>query len=233
MVKVGVVMPTYNQAEFLSAAIDSYLSQDRGASRLVVVDDGSTDDTPKILDKLGPEVWTQRQENRGTAEAINAGVRNLTAGWTCSRFDALTWISSDNVMTPDWLSTLAKAMEETGAGAVYSGFVIVHPGGRRQNFFREHRREGLLEDVNCYYGPSFLIRRDVWHEAGPHRGKIAHDYDHWLRVEEACYRRRLPIVGVPRPLCYYSAHDKRATVVRRAEFDAHVWQAGAKARRGT
>ena len=40
-----------------------------------------------------------------------------------------------------------------------------------------------------HYGPAFLIRKDVWLEAGPHRGRISHDYDHWLRVEEACSSR--------------------------------------------
>lgn len=226
--KIGVVMPTYNQMEFLPKALESYQKQTY-PSQFVAVNDGSTDETQHVLMQHKPGVpWIYRPVNEGTAKAINVGISALTQ---TSEFDALTWISSDNEMDPDWLRVLAANMGEFQAGVVYSGFYYVKNGVSR-NLFVQHNPNRLINDVNCYYGPSFLIRADVWVAAGPHRGKISHDYDHWLRVEEECFRRNLPIIGVDKPLCHYNAHDKRVTVTRVHEFDAHHWQAEARRRRG-
>lgn len=229
--KVGVVMPTFNQSKFLPAALESYYAQTDGDydPRLVVVDDGSTDETLKVLTETAEpraaHVISYRK-NRGSAHAINTGV--AAHG---DRVDALTWISSDNVMTPQWLERVTTTMSEKGAGVVYGGFWFLVEGKRDQYIFRYHEKDRLINDVNCYYGPAFLIRRDVWHLAGRHRGRISHDYDHWLRVEEACWSLNLPIIGVDEPLCLYNAHPLRATVVRAHEFDANHWQAEARKRR--
>lgn len=247
---IGIVMPTYNQEKWLEKALDSiaaaqaeFHSNDNSRSRLLVVDDGSTDSTPKILERRDVYVTTHPR-NHGTAHAINTGVSFLTGvGAFGGPYDALTWVSSDNEMSPDWLEVLADAMEEHKAGAVYAGFDYVIPTVERRDsawkdvarYLHIRHEPGLLlaSPKNCYYGPAFLIREDVWLAAGPHRGRIAHDYDHWLRVEEACWARSLPIVGVDRSLCRYNAHADRATIVRRDEFDAFRWQAEAKVRRGS
>lgn len=227
--RLGIVMPTFNQVGFISAALESYRLQTswlRHPSSLIVVNDGSTDDTQTHLEDSHPEIDVLKLDrNWGTAEAINAGVNLLARG-----LDAFSWISSDNVMSPNWLEVLADVMKTSDAGAVYGGFIYKRPE-RSLYLFKQHARDRLLNDTNCYYGPAFLIRADVWLAAGPHRGRISHDYDHWLRVEEACFARGLPIVGVDAPLCTYNAHDKRVTVTRAHEFDAHHWQAEARKRR--
>ena len=214
--RVGIVMPTYNQAQWLPAAV-----QTAGDGDLLVVDDGSTDSTPEILRALN--VPTVRQENAGTASAINRGVEAL------SGCDAYTWISSDNVMVPGWLDPL-RAELDRGAGAAYGAYWW-NNGSVCLRMFRTYAPEQLVSDRNCFFGPAFLIRASVWHEAGGHRGKISHDYDHWLRVEEVCWRRGLPIVGVDKPLCWYNAHDQRVTITRAQDYDADHWQAEARKRR--
>lgn len=236
--KVGIVMPTLDQVDFIGAAVTSCeIAQMRApGSELVIVDDGCTDGTRALLAKLYPRVRVvTHAKNMGSAAAINTGVEALGDG-----FDALTWISSDNVMSPAWLAELMDAfgrgrVNDRPVGAAYSGFHYAWPDGRRKGHyvFRKHEPGLLVSDPNCYYGPSFLIARDVWLEAGPHRGRISHDYDHWLRVEEACFRRGLAIVGVDKSLCVYNAHDKRATVTRTREYDAPYWQAEARKRRSS
>lgn len=222
-----MVMPTYNQARFLPEALASYRNQVYPSSCLVVVNDASTDETPQLLELHTPKLHVvNHTRNKGTAEAINSGVEALGP-----EFDALTWISSDNWMAKQWLSRLVETMSERDAGVVYGGFWYLVPGKRDLYIFRYHERDRLIEDKNCYYGPAFLIRRDVWTAAGSHRGRISHDYDHWLRVEEVCYRWNLPIVGVDEPLCMYNAHDQRVTVTRADQYDAHHWQAEARKRR--
>ena len=230
-----MVMPTYNQAQWLPGALASVelaaRAWHRDLTHVVVVDDGSSDATPRLIGahSLIYSFGHMRQPNRGSAEAINMGVAQLCDPCP-DPVDALAWVSSDNTMTRDWLWRLVGALDD-GAGAAYGGFYRVD-AERCSYHFTPHEKDRLISGLECYYGPAFLIRKDVWLEAGPHRGRISHDYDHWLRVEEVCYRRGLPIVGVDQPLCWYNAHDKRAGVVKRHEFDAHHWQAEAKKRRG-
>ena len=101
-------------------------------------------------------------------------------------------------------------------------------GGGNQYHYTEYSPEKLILSTNCFFGPIFIIRKDVWQK---HRGKISHDYDNWLRVEEACWKEGLDIIGVDEDLCYYRVHDKRVTVTRRHQFDASQWQLEAEVRR--
>ena len=272
---VSIIMPTYNQSRWLPAALASIEAQTFRDFELIVVDDGSTDETPAILDaaqtraELTEEVMNEgplrticwrREANSGAPAAINYGV-DLAEG----RY--LTWVSSDNEMRPEWLETLLVAIgglcecghepsrhygdgyasvgcEAAGCncggcdlapenvGATYGGFTWQRPGDPGHYLFEPYAPEKLIGNPDCYIGPAFLIRADVWRAAGEHRGKISHDYDHWLRVEEVCWRRGLEIVGVDRDLCIYNAHSERATETRAAEYDARDWQRVARQRRG-
>jgi glycosyltransferase involved in cell wall biosynthesis len=215
--RVWAVMPHFQQAEYILAAWESVRGE---VGRLCVVDDGS--ETPCVLaDIFLPQ-------NMGTAFAINTGIQTLLH--QPAPADWLTWVSSDNIYRPGWVKALLDATDGD-TGAVYGGFTWAK--GRDERYlFVPHTPDRLINQEECYYGPVFLIRREVWKEAGPHRGKISHDYDHWLRVEEACWKMGKKIVGVDRDLCWYRAHDKRATVLRRDQYDAKHWQAEGKKRRG-
>ena len=218
--RIGAVMPTYNQREFIEAALAS--AQDQ-VDVLVVVDDGSADGTREFLRSMEGEAGLlicRHGRNLGTAAAINTG-RERLAG--C---DWLTWISSDNTFTSNWMERLIAHLDDD-VGVVYSGFWW-EKGPTRQYHFTAYDPGRLIRDQNCFFGPSFIIRADVWQD---HRGRISHDYDNWLRVEEACWERGLRIVGVAEGLCHYNAHDKRATETRRHQYDAPFWQAEARARR--
>lgn len=224
-------MPTYNQARYLPEALAS-LSPESGQAPhiLAVVNDASTDDTGWVLSR-GPhrvDAILHHTENRGCAASINAGVFMLGAKTDA---EALTWVSSDNVMYPSWIATLSAALKP-GVGAVYSAFDMPGQKGKtitvRQEAYDPAR---LVSSENCYFGPSFLIRAEVWREAGPHEGGSAHDYGHWARVEEVCWRRGLSIVYVDEPLCWYRVHEEQ-TVKRRPDlYDAAEQRAKALARR--
>jgi hypothetical protein len=146
-------------------------------------------------------------------------------------------VSSDNVMDPDWLARLAGALDEHPEwGAAYSAYRSVSlataPGTKapRPKVMRRTAYDPgeLIAGENCYFGPSFLIRREVWQE---HRGGTAHDYDDWARVEEACWSRGWTIGNVGKSLCDYR-HGDWNTVKRRPElYDAPKWRAQAIERR--
>lgn len=233
---VSVLMPTWNQDFFLERALRSIERQVYRDFELIVVDDGSTDRTRDILTRSigGLDVPSARtithEANLGTAAAINTG-------FDASRGRLVTWVSSDNEMTPDWLLQLATAMKDS-AGAAYAAYLRVafNPATGREAdggepYYREYSGSLLISGTECHYGPAFLIRRDVWERAGPHRGRTNHDYDHWLRVEEACEDLQMPILSLNRVLCRYMVHPLRQCVVRAHDSDATLWRKQAIERR--
>jgi glycosyltransferase involved in cell wall biosynthesis len=224
-VLIAVLLPTYNQAAFLPDALAGLAAQTRTDFRVIACDDGSTDDTSKILKDCG--VATVRHgTNRGTAAAINSAAEHA------GPVQYMTWVSSDNVMYPDWLEKLAGILDQQPATqAVYSPY-------RRHDFFPDtgktrprlqapgpYVKDRLIGGLDCYFGPSFLVRRPMWLD---HRGGMAHDYDWWLRFEETTDA----IAYYPHPLCEYRMGPWQTGRVRPGLLDdARQRQAEAMGRR--
>ena len=223
----SILLPNYNYGNRIERMLRSIRAQTvTDDVELIVVDDGSSDDS---IDKIRPLLEPQDRlllhgKNLGAAAAINTAARYATG-----RF--ITWVSSDNEMTPDWLEKLLGAMKPN-AGVVYANYDRFNDEGPQQGTWgKPYDPSRLVNDQNCFFGPAFLIRAEVWREAGEHRGKTAHDYDHWLRIEEVCQRRGLEITYIEQVLCHYYAGKERSTVTRRGEYDAHIWQEEARKRR--
>lgn len=236
---VSVILPTYQYGHRIEGMLESLEAQEFSRNRfeVIVVDDGSTDDTASVLvpwvEKGVVDTAISFGKNRGAAEAINAGSRMASGKYWA-------WVSADNVMTSDWLATLVRLMEPD-VGAVYSNYDRFDDHGRTTRGPSWGNPPGtwgmpydpgrLLRDQQCFFGPSFMIRADVWKAAGEHRGRGSHDYDHWLRVEEACASESLRIVYSEKVLCHYYCGNERSTVVRKSQYDADKWQAEARRRR--
>jgi glycosyltransferase involved in cell wall biosynthesis len=192
-------------------------------SHLVVVNDGSTDDTRRLIDmREEPNLSViHLPKNGGAASAINAGVeyirKHFEPQW-------LTWVSSDNIHHQNYAQRLlAVARSLPYIGAVYSGFACIEfPQKKKKPWrsFAHYDPARLHADEACYMGPSFVIREDVWQS---HRGKNAHDYDNWVRVEEACWAAGLKIISIDEDLVTYRDHVERTGVRNRAGYDANVW----------
>ena len=88
---VSVIIPTYNRAAFIAAAINSVLDQTCPPDEIIVVDDGSTDDTSRVLSQFGPPVTVIRQQNARVSAARNTGLRAATS-------DAVIFLDSDDMM---------------------------------------------------------------------------------------------------------------------------------------
>src|SRR5687768_14067358 len=103
---ISVLLPTYNQAAHLPAALAGLAAQTRRDFEVIACDDGSTDGTADILcdQGFGPMgfCFRQHEENRGTAVAINTAASVMS-----DHAKYVTWVSSDNVMHPAWLERLA------------------------------------------------------------------------------------------------------------------------------
>lgn len=113
MIDVSIIIPTFNRAPLLGAAIDSALAQD-GDFEVIVVDDGSTDGTAALLESYGDRIRALRQQNQGPSAA-----RNLAAGK--ARGDFLFFVDSDDLIEPDAVSKLLGEARRLGPGLIPFG----------------------------------------------------------------------------------------------------------------
>ncbi|MBI2351846.1 MAG: glycosyltransferase [Deltaproteobacteria bacterium] len=127
---VSVVIATYNRAGFLHETLDSVLGQRFRDFELIVVDDGSTDDTPELLQSYGGRIRILCQQNRGPAAARNLGIRHARGRWILIQ-------DSDDLSTPDHLESLfAFAEKNPDCGMVFANGAYL--GGP------EHNRETIV-----------------------------------------------------------------------------------------
>ena len=93
MPRVSIIIPTYNAAGFVREAIDSALAQTHADTEVIVVDDGSTDETPAILAAYGDRIRAHRQSNAGVGAARNTGTGLATGDW-------VAFLDADDIFTP-------------------------------------------------------------------------------------------------------------------------------------
>jgi glycosyltransferase involved in cell wall biosynthesis len=179
---VSVIIPTYNRAWILKEAIDSVLVQDFVDYELIVVDDGSTDDTPDILSAYGRAIRVLRQSNKGVSAARNRGIRASSGG-------LIAFLDSDDLWLPqklsrqvDFFATHPQAMIcQTEEQWIRNG-ARVNPKTRHQKF------SGMIFERSlklCLVSPSaVMLRRSLLDTVGIFDEGLpaCEDYDLWLRV---------------------------------------------------
>jgi glycosyltransferase involved in cell wall biosynthesis len=176
---VSIVLPTHNGARYIEQSINSCLNLTYRNWELVIVDDGSTDDTPsKIARYADDRIRVIRHAmNRGLSAALNTG-------FASARGDFLTWTSDDNYYRPVALERMLTFLREhPEVDFVYADYEFVDEAGVRAYYFEvQPPLEGLLHG-NCV-GGCFLYRRRVYEVVGRYAEDIAlaEDYDYWLRV---------------------------------------------------
>jgi glycosyltransferase involved in cell wall biosynthesis len=95
---ISIIIPTYNNASHIREAIDSALSQEGVEKEIIVIDDGSTDETPKVLTEYGDKIRVFRQENQGPCLARNKGLEIAKGEW-------IKFLDADDLLLPGCLST--------------------------------------------------------------------------------------------------------------------------------
>jgi glycosyltransferase involved in cell wall biosynthesis len=143
--KVSIIIPTYNAAAFLPRAVESVLTQTYPRVQVVVVDDGSTDETPHLLKRFGSPVLCRRQTNRGPAAARNFGL-------SVAEGEYIGFLDADDWLLPRTLLRHVRVLEARPEyGWVYGDVQYVDEAGNHidlasQRFrYRQRRRlEGFL-----------------------------------------------------------------------------------------
>jgi glycosyltransferase involved in cell wall biosynthesis len=181
---VSVVIPVYNQGGFVGAAIESVLAQDV-PSELIVVDDGSTDETPDVLDRFGDRLLTIRQPNRGAAAALNAGIRAAAGKFVC-------WLSADDRYLPGKLRmqvALLESLPSAGFSCTWTRLIDAEGRLYRPDKPPRWKHEDRFVSVfwnNPINGSSVMIRKALLDQVGYFDESLTADVDAhmWLRLLE-------------------------------------------------
>jgi glycosyltransferase involved in cell wall biosynthesis len=178
----SVIIPVYNRYHCVRKAIDSVLSQTFADYELIVVDDGSTDDTPRVAEEYADRIRYLRRENRGVSAARNTGVTASTASW-------LAFLDSDDLWLPGKLERQARFIRENPGIMIHQTDETWIRRGRRVNPRERHlKREGhiFIDSLGlCLISPSAAIMsRECFDRYGPFDEDLpaCEDYDLWLRV---------------------------------------------------
>jgi glycosyltransferase involved in cell wall biosynthesis len=203
---VAVVIPCFNQAHYLAEAIESVLVQSAPAAEVVVVDDGSQDNSFEVAGRY-ERVTRMRQPNRGVAAARNAG-------WRATSSEALVFLDADDRLLPEALAVGAEALGRRSQVAFVSGFSrdIGDDGrviaGLRQPLVSQDHYLRLLEDCFIWSGSSIVYRRSALQAAGGFDESLgaADDYELYLRLA-----RRFPIFCHETVVTEYRRHGTNTT----------------------
>lgn len=192
MTRVSVVIPAYNHAGFLAQAVDSVLAQTYPDVELIVLDDGSTDDTPRVLEKYASRFRWESQANMGQAATLNKG-------WGMARGEILGYLSADDYLHPDAAARAVDALERRpDAVLAYPDFEQVDEASRyiRTINTPEYDYMAMLVRGVCPPGPGTFFRREAFEACGGWDAsyKRIPDYECWLRMGLLGSFRRIPRV---------------------------------------
>lgn len=192
---IAVVIPTYDRAETLPRALDSVVAQTRAAEQIIVVDDGSHDETADIIADRYPEIILLRQPNRGVSAARNRGILAATQEW-------IAFLDSDDEWHPE------KLARQSALAARHPRHRFVHcdetwiRNGRPLAQKKHHRKAGGWIFPQCLplcaVSPSAaMVTRELLLEIGMFDETLpaCEDYDLWLRICAA-----EPVLFVPAAL---------------------------------
>jgi glycosyltransferase involved in cell wall biosynthesis len=177
--KVSVVVPSYNQAHFVRATLDSILTQDYGDVEVLVYDGGSTDATVPILESYEGKIEFVSQRDDGQADAINQGLQQASG-------EILAYLNSDDIYYP---KTLSRVVEYFGAHpecrALYGDAYHLHEDGSiMEPYYTERWSYPRLFQLCYLCQPAVFWRRDVMERFGVFDSNLQYalDYDYWLRI---------------------------------------------------
>ena len=180
--EISVVIPTYNRAALLPRALDSVLEQSYPALEVIVVDDGSTDNSPDVLKSYLPDITVIHQENMGVSAARNRGIRQARGEW-------IALLDSDDAWMKDKLKNQYDFHLRNPGLDIFQSQEIWIRNGRRVNLKKKHLKSGgwIFKKALplCIISPSAVIfTRALWRETGGFDPAlpVAEDYDFWLRI---------------------------------------------------
>jgi len=212
--KVSIVIPVYNAEKYIRECVESAINQTYGNIEIITINDGSTDNSLRILQEYSDKIKIISKSNGGTASALNIGIENMTGEW-------FKWLSADDVLYPNAIQELileGKKFKDKKKSILYSNYEIIDSEGKtikefiepNYNELSEFELNTLLLDHHIGNGTTSLIHKSALDEYGVFDERIgfAEDYELWLRF---CLIYGCRLVLVPKVLAKYRLHENQLT----------------------
>jgi glycosyltransferase involved in cell wall biosynthesis len=201
--RVSVIIPAHNAARFVTETVESVLNQKHRDLEVIVVDDGSTDETAEVLRAFGDRIVLRSQPNGGVARARNEGARVATGEW-------LAFLDADDLWLPDKLER-QLGLADPSTSWIYSdrfnfGNCVDIPEVQSE-ITAMHEGDvftALLTEGNFISSSTVIVRKEIFDRVGGYCENLrgTEDWDLWIRVSE-----RDPIRFCPRQLLRYRIHS--------------------------
>lgn len=206
----SIIIPTYNRSKWLVGAIESALSQIDGTQEVIIVDDGSTDDTPQVLERFGNRIKLLSQQNLGPSRARNLGAKAATGEY-------LAFLDSDDIFFPWTLGTYAQVIESysrpafiAGKPFMFSDVTDLQSAAESSVMvasFSDYLASG--DQWRWWGASSFVINRNEFEAVG---GFV----DEWINGEDADLAMKLGVangfVQITQPATFgYRTHETNET----------------------
>lgn len=219
--RVSVVTPSFNQANFLARTAESVLSQSGNFDlKWIVIDGGSSDGTVELLKSLNdPRLTWVSEKDRGQAHALNKGLATADG-------EVIGWLNSDDLYLPGTLETVVDALHrDSRAQWIVGSYEIIDESGKvirasvsryKERALKNYRIRSLLRE-NFISQPAVFWRNEFGRGIGAVDESLhwTMDYDLWLRMGRKCD----PLI-VPRPLAQFRIHSSsKSGKVDRRQFD--------------
>lgn len=204
---VSIIIPTYNCGDFIAEAVQSVIDQDYPEKEIIIINDGSTDDTCAVLKRFGDAINVINQKNYGETAARNVGVRT-------ARGDYIAFLDADDVWLPRKLTRQVRYLEaHPEAGVVYTAWRNWEPSSDgkfvRPSCVGNELDEGVVDHANSGWlynrllldslllPTAVMLRASLVHRIGEFDITLPYgcDYDYWIRASRLAEIHKLKGVG--------------------------------------
>jgi glycosyltransferase involved in cell wall biosynthesis len=205
--KVSIIIPSFNQGQFLEASIRSVLEQDYPKLEYIIVDGGSKDESVEIIKKYQEHLtWWVSEKDKGHADALNKGFSHATG-------EILAWLNSDDIYFPKAVSeAVAVLTSRPEVGMVYGEADLIDDSGETVGQFGSKQtsyKQMLCGSVHIPQATTFF-RADLWRQVGPLDLSLffSFDYDLWVKLAKISQ-----ILYVPKRWAKFRIHGAGKTIV--------------------
>jgi len=184
MDKVSIIIPCFNSEDYIEECIDSALKQTYSNFEVIVVNDGSTDNSQSIIEKFGQRIrWYAHDKNQGLAWALNKGILNSSGQW-------IKRLDSDDILTPHCVEVLMNNAWDRKT-LYYGDYEIINKENRHLKFFIEPDRNNLSHYLWCEIvkqkhignADTMIYHKSIHDVVGPYNEdiRLGMDYEFLLR----------------------------------------------------
>ena len=208
MTEFSVIVPTYNNASRINATVQSVLRQNFDDFELIIVDDGSTDDTGQVIAEVSTEdkrIKYYKKQNKGVAAARNAGARIARGKFLC-------FLDSDDKVSETWLKDFYQLGSSGDAGYLSCGYKLYnkdHP---------PRKIKGISSEKYSSLAGSFAVKKEVFDAIGGYDPVLrqSENFEMTARALEQCQKQNLGIFHTTEPNFIW-CHEKSPEQTRRRD----------------